>query len=115
LTRYCCNKVRIAQAEAADTIHDPAAPEFGPFHLLMSTPLDEAAVLRIGVREGWRTQRFGRGAPGRPAMFEVIELWLENRILVELACPDMAEQYERTYRPEVLDAFLAPPAPAAGG
>lgn len=91
----------------AETVHDPAAPEFGPFHLLLSTPLDEAAVMRIGAREGWRTKRFGRGAPGRPPLFEVIEFWLENRFLVELSCPDMGAAYEETYRPEVLEAFTA--------
>jgi hypothetical protein len=55
--------------------HD-ANPGYGPFHLLLSVPGDRASVERIGEREGWRTHHFGRGAPGQPPAFHVIEFWV---------------------------------------
>ena len=55
------------------------------FHALMSVPLDRAAIERIGMREGWRTRFFGRGAPGKPPAFHLLEFWVENRIMLELA------------------------------
>ena len=85
--------------------HDATAG-YGPFHLLLSVPLDRAAVERIGEREGWRTRYFGRGAPGQPPAFHVIEFWLENRVMVEVATPDMLAEYTRLIRYEALDAHF---------
>jgi hypothetical protein len=85
--------------------HD-AKGGYGPFHLLLSVPLDRAAVERIGAREGWRTRYFGRGAPGQPPAFHVIEFWLENRLMVEVATPDMLEDYTKLIRFDRLDAHF---------
>jgi hypothetical protein len=70
-----------------------ATADYGPFHLLLSVPVDRATVERIGEREGWRTRYFGRAAPGQPPAFHVIEFWLENRLMVEVATPDMVAEY----------------------
>ena len=77
-----------------------------PFHLLLSVPIDRAAVERIGEREGWRTRYFGRGAPGQPPAFHVIEFWLENRLMVEVATPDMVAEYTRMIRYDALDVHF---------
>jgi hypothetical protein len=71
-----------------------APPRSWPFHLLLSVPLDVDEIERIGTREGWRTKLFGRGIPGQKPFFHVIEFWLENRLMVEVATPDMAAEYE---------------------
>ncbi len=87
---------------------NPAPPRFWPFHLLLDTPLSEARILAIGAREGWRTARFGRGDPSRPPLFEVIELWVENRFMIELANAEMLADYLRLYEPANLRAVFAP-------
>ena len=81
-----------------------ATAAYVPFHLLLSVPVDRATVERIGEREGWRTRYFGRGAPGQPPVFHVIEFWIENRLMVEVATPDMLAEYTRMIRYESLDA-----------
>lgn len=81
-------------------------PGYVPFHLLLSVPLDRATVERIGAREGWRTRYFGRGAPGQPPAFHVIEFWIENRIMVEVATPEMLAEYARLIRFDTLDAHF---------
>ena len=83
-----------------------ATAGYVPFHLLLSVPIDRATVERIGEREGWRTRYFGRGAPGQPPAFHVIEFWLENRVMVEVATPDMLGEYTRMIRPDALDAHF---------
>lgn len=88
------------QVQAA---HDAKAG-YAPFHLLLSVPLDRATVERIGGREGWRTRFFGRGAPGQPPVFHVIEFWVENRLMVEVATPDMLAEYTGMMRNDRLDA-----------
>jgi len=80
--------------------------DYGPFHLLLSVPIDRATVERIGEREGWRTRYFGRGAPGQPPVFHVIEFWLENRLMVEVATPDMVAEYTTMFRPGSLEAHF---------
>ena len=83
-----------------------AKADYGPFHLLLSVPVDRVTVERIGEREGWRTRYFGRGAPGQPPAFHVIEFWIENRLMVEVATPDMLPEYTRLIRRETLDAHF---------
>jgi hypothetical protein len=83
--------------------HD-ACVGYAPFHLFLSVPIDRATVERIGVREGWRTGYFGRGSPGEPPAFHVIEFWIENRLMVEVATVDMLPDYIRRVRYDMLDA-----------
>ena len=71
-----------------------APPQTWPFHVLLSVPLDREAVEAIGAREGWRAKTFGRGMKGHKPFFHVIEFWLENRLMIEVAPPDMAREYE---------------------
>lgn len=79
--------------------------EYGPFHLLLSVPTDQGTVEKIGQREGWTTRLCGRGAPGQKPLFHVIEFWLENRIMVEVAPQDMIGDYEKRLQFAVLDAM----------
>jgi hypothetical protein len=74
------------------TRDEPTADHW-PFHFLLSVGLDEPAILRIGAREGWRTKTFGRGPAGAKPFFHVIELWVENRFMVELSTPTMTREY----------------------
>jgi hypothetical protein len=83
-----------------------ATAGYVPFHLLLSVPLDRARVEQIGEREGWRTRYFGRGAPGQPPAFHVIEFWVENRVMIEVATPDMLAEYTRLIRHDALDAHF---------
>jgi hypothetical protein len=72
---------------------DQPAPRAWPFHLLLSVPRKRDEIERIGAREGWRTKFLGRGIPGQKPFFHVIEFWLENRLMVEVVSPQMAEEY----------------------
>lgn len=83
--------------------NDAAATAPVAFHALVSVPLTRAEIEAIGAREEWRTRYVGRGAPGRPAFFHVIEFWVENRILLELATADMLPAYLATIDLATLD------------
>ena len=82
-------------------------PAAYPFHLLLSVPLDRDAVQRIGDREGWRTKVFGRAPPGKPPVFTIFEVWIENRFMLEVATPDMLAEYAELIQPARLDAMFA--------
>lgn len=72
---------------------NPEPPQTWPFHVLLSVPCQAEEVERIGAREGWRAKTFGRGMRGHKPFFHVIEFWLENRLMIEVATPAMAQEY----------------------
>jgi hypothetical protein len=82
------------------------SPSAFPFHLLLSLDVDPADVERIGAREGWRTLKCWRGPPGHPA-FELIEFWIENRVMLEIATPSMLPDYLKVATADAHDAFRA--------
>ena len=81
------------------------APQSWPFHLLLSVPLERDQIEKIGAREGWRAKTFGRGMQGHQPFFHVIEFWVENRFMIEVASPDMEREYKeflQNARPELM-------------
>lgn len=60
------------------------------FHLAIATARSAQEVLAIAQREGWRAVRCSRGG-----FFDVIELWVEGSLLVEVLTPEMQQDYRR--------------------
>lgn len=85
---------------------NPRPPAHNSTHVALSSVLDEAAVLAIARREGWRGVRCDRG----PA-FPVVELWIENRFLIEVLPPAMAQRYSGFMTPEGLAQLFGFPPP----
>lgn len=83
-----------------------AGPAHYPFHLLLSLDVDPDQVLRIAEREGWRALRCWRGPPGKP-VFELIEFWIENRLMIEIATPPMLPDYLAAATAEAHDRAIA--------
>ncbi|MDT7541415.1 MAG: hypothetical protein QOE33_1319 [Acidobacteriota bacterium] len=75
------------EEEAQPTLNDSASP-FTATHAALSVPLSAERVKEIAAREGWRTGTFERGG-----VFDVIEFWVEDRLLLELLSPDMVQRY----------------------
>lgn len=65
-----------------------SAPEYVASHVALVSPLDESTITAIVEKEGWRAVRCSRGS-----VFDVVEVWLENRYLVEVLTSEMAAQY----------------------
>lgn len=75
------------EAEARASINGGASP-YTATHAALSVPLSRERIKEIAEREGWRTGAFVRGG-----VFEVIEFWVEGRMLLELLAPDMTQRY----------------------
>jgi hypothetical protein len=82
------------------------APRALAFHALISVACDRATIERVGKREGWRVRHFWRG-PAGVQLFELYELWVENRIMLELATPDMLAGYVTIARGSAQRELLA--------
>ena len=70
-------------------------------HAAISTVASEAEIIAIANREGWRALRCSRDG-----FFDVIELWVENRLLLELFPPDIVPKYLAFMQPQALQKFL---------
>jgi len=67
--------------------HEPRATGFTATHAAVSVERSESEILALAAREGWRAIRLPRGG------FDVIEFWIENRVMLELLTPAMARDY----------------------
>lgn len=75
--------------------------QFIATHVAISVPLNQSQIESIAKREQWRCVRCSRG------YFDVIEFWLENSVLLELATPELARQYTAVLAPENLAKHFA--------
>lgn len=80
-------------ATEADFAAARDAGEYSAGHQAIGSPLGVAAILARAEAAGWQARVCDRGP------FAVVEVWLENRLLIEVLTPEM----QATYR-----AFLTP-------
>jgi hypothetical protein len=70
-------------------------------HAAISVPTNLQEIERIGARERWQTRLCDRDG-----LFNVVEFWLENRLMLEFLTPAMASKYLECFRPENLSALI---------
>jgi hypothetical protein len=93
-------------AEGRRVQEDPAGHHAA--HAAIATPLDEGEVHAIARREGWTAKTLNRGG-----LFRVIELWVEERTMLEVLTAEMQAEYLSTMTPASWGAFLDAHRPAA--
>lgn len=71
--------------------------QYVSFHAAISVPLNLEEIERIAQREGWRVFPCSR-----EGLFDVIELWVENWLMLELLTPAMTAQYLEATSPASL-------------
>ena len=79
---------------------NPNASPYTATHAAISVPVSEEQIEAIAAREHWQTRH-------RKGFFEVIELWVENRVLIELLPPAIASGYLAFMEPHRLKQFFA--------
>ena len=78
--------------EVAGAATDPAQPT--GVHLAIGVPHDIPRVLEIAGRMGWTARVCNRGG-----LFEVIELWIDDRLMIEALTPVMQRAYLASMTP----------------
>ena len=73
--------------------HNPAASGFVTTHAAISVDRSADEIFALAKRQGWRAIELSRGT------FDVIEFWIENRVMLELMTPAMTEAYLGATRP----------------
>lgn len=60
---------------------------FSATHAAISTECSKEEIFKVATEVGWKALELSRGG------FNVIEFWIENKVMVELLTPDMAKDY----------------------
>lgn len=89
--------------EQASFVYNSFASHLTATHAAISVPVSQEQIEEIGLREGWRVQRCNRDD-----LFEVIEFWVENTLMIELLPPAIAPKYLNFMQPENLKKLFAP-------
>lgn len=63
--------------------------------------MNQEEIEEIGKREGWRVVKCSRDG-----VFDVIEFWLENMVMLELLTAEVAQHYQKLMEPNNLNQFL---------
>ena len=96
--------VRTEEMEA-QFVKSDFVPQYVPTHLNINTQLSEAQIKEIGKREGWRVLTCNRGE----GLFQLVELWIEDRFMLEVMTPEQTARYVEITQPEFLvQAFQMP-------
>ncbi len=87
--------------EQAAFIQNVLYSPFTATHAAISVPTSQEQIEKIATREGWRVLRCSRDS-----FFDVIELWIENKLLIELLPPEIAPQYVAFMQPQNLEKLF---------
>lgn len=81
---------------------NPHPSPYTATHAAISVPSSLEEIKAIGQREGWRVLYCNRDG-----FFDVIEFWVENRLMIEFLTPDMAQAYLTLLQPNNLDQLIS--------
>lgn len=96
----------------AKFVQTDSPTQYTATHLNINTHLNERQVRAIAEREGWRVLTCNRGG----GLFQLIEMWIEDRFMLEVMTPEQTARYVEITNPEFIAQALQmhiPPAPVA--
>jgi hypothetical protein len=73
-------------------------PQYVPSILNINTHLSEAEIKEIGRREGWRTLVCNRDC----GLFQLVEMWIEDRFMLEVMTPEQTARYVEITNPKFI-------------
>ena len=102
----------------ADPVHRAAGPFVMPWetqirqdgddrsasglHVAITSPLSAEEIVALGREQGWRAVHCDRGG-----VFDLVEVWVDNRHLVEVLPPGGTARYLAFYNPTVAAKMFA--------
>jgi hypothetical protein len=87
--------VRTEEYEAK-FVQSDFVPQYVATHLNINTHLSIAEIKEIGRREGWRVLTCNRAE----GLFQLVELWIEDRFMLEVMTPEQTARYVEITSPE---------------
>ena len=95
------------EQNGAQFVKSDFVPQYVPTHLNINTHLSIEEIKEIGRREGWRTLVCNRDE----GFFQLVELWIEDRFLLEVMTPEQTARYLEITNPEFIAKLFGAPLP----
>jgi len=80
----------------AKFVQSDFVPQYVATHLNINTHLSIEEIKEIGRRENWRVLVCNRGE----GLFQLVELWIEDRFMLEVMTPEQTARYVEITSPE---------------
>lgn len=91
----------------AQFVQTESPAQYVATHLNISTALNEREVKAIAEREGWRVLTCNRGE----GLFQLIEMWIEDRFMLEVMTPEHTARYVEITSPQFISEVFGMPLP----
>lgn len=91
----------------AKFVQSDFSPQYVATHLNINTKMSVEEVKEIANREGWRVLVCNRGE----GLFQLIELWIEDRFMLEVMTPEQTARYVEITDPAFLASAFGMPMP----
>lgn len=99
------------EAFEAQFVQCDFAPRYVATHLNINTKLNETEVKALAKREGWRVLTCNRGE----GLFQLIEIWVEDRFMLEVMTPEQTARYVEITNPQFFSEMLGKTFPHNAG
>lgn len=86
----------VTEEYEAKFVQSDFAPQYVATHLNINTRLSIEEIMEIAKREGWRTLVCNRGE----GLFQLVEMWIEDRFMLEVMTPEQTARYIEITQPE---------------
>ena len=93
----------ITEEFGAQFVKGDSVPQYVPTHLNINTHLSIEEIKEIGRREGWRVLTCNRDR----GLFQLVELWIEDRFLLEVMTPEQTARYLEITSPEFIAQLMS--------
>jgi hypothetical protein len=94
------NSVWIPGLSEAEIKTEEKAPSFHAVHAALSVPASRETIEEVGLHEGWLVRCCDRGP------FQLMELWIENTLMIELITQEMIATYLNFMQPATYATFM---------
>lgn len=88
----------LTEEHEARFVRTDNVPQYVPTHLNINTHLSIEEIKEIGRREGWRVLTCNRDR----GLFQLVELWIEDRFMLEVMTPEQTARYVEIANPEFI-------------
>jgi hypothetical protein len=87
----------------AKFVRSDLVPRYVATHLNISTQKSITEIREIAQREGWRVLVCNRGE----GLFQLVELWIEDKFMLEVMTPEQTARYVEVTKPEFIAAAFS--------
>lgn len=93
----------VTEEHEAQFVRSEFVPRYVATHININTRKSIKEIRELAKREGWRVLVCNRGG----GLFQLVEVWVENTLMLEVMTPEQTERYIEITNPKFMEAAFA--------